>query len=77
LAKPVPQVKSQPPELQVAVPFAGALHTVPQLPQFRGSRDRSTHDAPHFDKLPPHAKSHATPVHRGCPPAGALQGLSH
>src|ERR1051325_9301463 len=38
----VSQIKSQPVAVQTAAPFAGASQTVSQLPQWRGSSDRST-----------------------------------
>lgn len=51
------------PPAQVALPLAGAAHTLPQAPQLVASVWVSTHALPHFVKPVLHSKPQVPPTH--------------
>jgi hypothetical protein len=62
--------------MQLDTPLAGASQTVPQAPQFAGSRRVSTHALPHRVAPFTQVKSHAPLVQVACAPRGAGHGLA-
>lgn len=75
LTKPVLQTKPQPPALQVAVPLAGAVQALPQLPQLFGSVAVAMQALPHFVYPLSQAKPQAPDAQVGLPFAGSGQTL--
>jgi len=63
----------QPPSVHTGLAPFGAVHALPQAPQFFASRFVSTQAPPHATFPQPHEELHAPEEHVAWPPAGLGQ----